>query len=173
MTWKLIGGILVLLSATALGSCMAGKMREQEYLMKEIKKVLMLLGGELTYNKTPLPEAFTLVGNRHKGQMQPFLLSMGEALHQQDGGNFLERWNKEAEQWLLPMPLSKEQKREFMELGECFLGTDAIARDNSLAFYVSRVDQELEQLSKTGKDKAYLYRMLGILGGMFLWILIL
>lgn len=173
MTWKLLGGMLVLLSTTAIGGCLARQMREQERWMKEIKKVLMLLNGELTYNKTPLPEAFTLVGTRHGGQMQRFLLAIGDALRKQNGSGFLDCWKRESEHWLSNAPLNKEQKREFIDLGECFLGADAVARDNNIAFYLSRVDNELEQLSKTVKDKAYLYRMLGVLGGMFLWILIL
>ena len=37
----------------------------------------------------------------------------------------------------------------------------------------SRLEEEIVQLRETGSDKAYLYRMLGMLGGMFLLILVL
>ena len=84
-----------------------------------------------------------------------------------------ELWAAQAEQILSKAPLLKSQKQEFAALGECFSETDSTARENAIAFYLKRLEAELEHLEQTGRDKAYLYRMLGMLGGLFLLVLIL
>lgn len=173
MIWKLIGGTLVLVSAAAIGATLAGGIKAQEAWLKEIKLVFLLLGGELNYNKTPLPDAFLLLAKRHSGPLTPFLQEVGEELGRQSGSILTELWAERAGRLLAHSPLSKGQKQEFMELGECFSETDSKARENAVAFYISRLEAELAQLQKTGKDKAYLYRMLGMLGGLFLLVLIL
>ncbi|MGN0507316.1 MAG: stage III sporulation protein AB [Lachnospiraceae bacterium] len=173
MPWKLMGGALVLVSAAAIGGTFAGRVKEQEVWLKEIKLVFLLLGGELNYNKTPLPEAFILVARRHDGPLTPFLKKVGEELTEQNGRMLKELWAAQAGQILLKAPLLKSQKQEFAALGECFSETDSTARENAIAFYLKRLEAELEHLEQTGRDKAYLYRMLGMLGGLFLLVLIL
>ena len=173
MIWKLIGGMLVLISTAAIGATLAGRIRIQEAWLKEIKLVFLLLGGELNYNKTPLPDAFLLLAKRHSGPLAPFLKEVGEELSSQSGNILKELWAERAKKLLSDSPLSKGQKQEFMELGECFSETDSNARENEVAFYIRRLEAELCKLQQSGKDKAYLYRMLGVLGGAFLLVLIL
>ena len=173
MIWRLIGGTLVLISTAAIGATFAGRIKAQEAWLKEIKLVFLLLGGELNYNKTPLPDAFLLLAKRHSGPLTPFLHEMGEELYSQSGNLLTELWAERARKLLAGSPLSKGQRQEFTELGECFSETDSNARENAIAFYISRLEAELAQLKQTGKDKAYLYRMLGMLGGLFLLVLIL
>lgn len=173
MSWKLIGSVLVLASAAAIGGIFAGRVKEQENWLKEIKLMLLLLSGELKYNKTPLPEALLTVAGRHNGVLTGFFKSLGSELLNQNGMALNELWEKQAERAMKQAVLSTAQKQEFASLGDCFLETDSTARENAVAFYISRLETELETMQKTGRDKAYLYRMLGMLGGMFLLVLIL
>lgn len=173
MPWKLIGGILVLISAAAIGGIFAGRVKEQEEWLKEIKLVLLLLSGELNYHKTPLPEAFLNVAGRHDGALTEFFQNLSEELSEKNGAGFKEVWAEQAERIMQKTPLSTAQKREFVSISECFSETDSAARENTVAFYINRLETELSEFQKTGRDKAYLYRMLGMLGGIFLLILMI
>ena len=62
---KLIGAVLVLVSAYAIGSIFALQIKEQERWLKEIKTTLFLLQGELDYRQVPLPEAVAIIGKRN------------------------------------------------------------------------------------------------------------
>ena len=84
-----------------------------------------------------------------------------------------ELWKKEAESALKECPLSKEQKEEFGNLGLYFMESDKETRRNSLEFYLNRLEEDIVKLRETGADKAYLCRTLGMLGGIFLLILVL
>jgi len=168
---KVLGAVLVLTSATAIGYLLAYQVKEQERWLTDIKLSFLLLSGELEYHQLPLPEAFLLTGTKHGGRMKEFFLQMGEELAQKAGGNFQEIWRKQAEKTLKSAPIKKEQKEEFEQMGVYFTGAEQSVRTHAIEFYTGRLETEIEKLRETGKEKAYLYRMLGMLGGIFLLIL--
>ena len=170
---KLIGAILVLISAYAIGSLLALQVKEQEKWLKDIKTALFLLTGELEYRQVPLPDALSIIGKRHGGRIASFFQTLSEELAQNEGFSLQELWKKEAVTALKDAPLSKAQKEEFSDLGLYFMETDKETRRNSLEFYLKRLEEEIVNLRETGKDKAYLCRTLGMLGGIFLLILVL
>lgn len=171
MVIKTIGAILVLTSSTAIGSLLALQVKEQENWLKDIKMSLFLLAGELEYHQMPLPEAMRLTGMRHGGRMSSFFQRTGKELERREGKSLGVIWKNQAELAMRAAPLKKEQKEEFSEMGIYFTEADSKVRKNALEFYFSRLEEEIVRMRNTGKDKAYLYRMLGMLGGIFLLIL--
>ena len=170
---KLIGAVLVLVSAYAIGSLLALQVKEQEKWLKDIKTTMFLLLGELEYRQVPLPDALELTGKRHGGRLAGFYQSLSAELDKKEGFSLQELWKKQAEPALRDCPLTKEQKEEFSELGLYFTEADKETRRSSLDFYLNRLEEDIVRLRETGGDKAYLCRTLGMLGGIFLLILVL
>lgn len=168
---KAVGAVLVLVSAFAIGSLLALRVKEQEHWLKDIKMTMFLLEGELEYHQMPLPEAVQLVGKRHGGRLERFLWSLGEELKKKEGIALKELWKQQAAVLLKDSPLNREQREEFSELGLYFMEADSKVRKNAIEFYLNRLEEEIIHSRETGADKAYLYRMLGMLGGIFLLIL--
>ena len=84
-----------------------------------------------------------------------------------------ELWKEVAVPALKDSPLTKVQKEEFAELGLYFMESDRETRRNSMEFYLNRLEEDIIGIRKNGADKAYLCRTLGMLGGIFLLILVL
>lgn len=170
---KIIGAVLVLVSAYAIGSLLALQVKEQEKWLKDIKTAMFMLVGELEYRQMPLPEALDTIGHRHGGRLSAFFLVLAEELKKKEGISLKELWHELAVPALKDSPLTKEQKEEFAELGLYFTESDKDTRKNSLDFYLNRLEEDIVKLRETGADKAYLCRTLGMLGGIFLLILVL
>lgn len=170
---KIIGAILVLVSAYAIGSLLALQVKEQEKWLRDSKTALFLLLGELEYRQVPLPDALEIVGKRHGGYLAAFFQATSENLKKKEGISLQEVWRQQAVLFLKESPLTREQKEEFTELGVYFVEADRETRKNSLEFYLNRLEEDIVKLRKTGADKAYLCRTLGMLGGIFLLILVL
>ena len=170
---KMIGAILVLVSAYAIGSLLALQIKEQEKWLKDIKTSLFLLMGELEYRQVPLPDALAIIGKRHGGRLSVFFQELSGELIKKDGLSLRELWKKKAVAALKDAPLKAEQKEEFGELGLYFTESDKETRRSSLEFYLKRLEEEIVGLRENGADKAYLCRTLGMLGGIFLLILVL
>lgn len=170
---KLVGAVLVLVSAYAIGSLLALRVKEQEKWLKDIKTAVFLLLGELEYRKMPLPEAVGIIGQRHGGHLSSFFRVLSEEMKKKDGLTMQELWKVVAAPALKDCPLSKEQKEEFTELGLFFMESDTATRRSSLNFYLDRLEEDIIALRDKGADKAYLCRTLGMLGGIFILILVL
>ena len=170
---KLIGAVLVLVSSCAIGSLLAMQVKEQEKWLKDIKTTLFLLLGELEYRQMPLPEAMELIGTRHNGRLKGFFAGLSAELTKKEGFSLQELWHQQAVPVLKESPLSKSQKEEFAELGLYFMESDRETRKHSLEFYLNRLEEDIVSLRESGGDKAYLCRTLGMLGGIFLLILVL
>lgn len=170
---KLIGAVLVLVSAYAIGSLLALQVKEQEKWLKEMKTAIFLLLGELEYRQVPMPEALEAVGKRHGGRLAAFFQVISEELKKKEGFSLQEIWRNVAVPALKDSPLSKEQKEEFADLGIYFMESDKDTRRSSLEFYLNRLEEDIIKLREHGADKAYLCRTLGMLGGIFLLILVL
>lgn len=170
---KMTGIVLVLVSAYAIGCLFARQVKEREKWLKDIKMAMFLLMGELEYHHQPMPEALELVGERHGGRLERFFKTTAEELKKKEGISMKEIWQQQAGQVLKESPLSREQKEEFAELGLYFMEADKTARKNALEFYLNRLEEDIVSLRETGADKVYLYRTMGMLGGMFLLILVL
>lgn len=170
---KLVGAVLVVVSAYAIGSLLALQVKEREKWLKDMKTALFLLIGELEYRQMPLPEALGMVGSRHGGRLSAFFRVLEEELKKKEGFTLQELWKNIAEPAMKDCPLSKEQKEEFADLGLYFMETDRETRRNSLEFYFRRLEEDIVKQRENGADKAYLCRTLGMLGGIFLLILVL
>lgn len=170
---KLVGAILVLVSAYAIGSLLALQVKEQEKWLKDIKTALFLLMGELEYRQVPLPDALTIIGKRHGGRLSSFFQSLSGELVKKEGFSLQDLWKKTAVASLKDCPLGAEQKEAFGDLGLYFMEADKATRRSSMDFYLSRLEEDIVKSRETGEDKAYLCRTLGMLGGIFLLILVL
>ena len=170
---KLIGAVLVLVSSCAIGGLLALQVKEQERWLKDIKTTLFLLMGELEYRQMPLPEAMELISGRHNGRLKNFFTGLSAELKKKEGFSLRELWQQQAAVALKECPLSKGQREEFAELGLYFMESDKNTRKNSMEFYLKRLEEDIVSLREKGADKAYLCRTLGMLGGIFLLILVL
>jgi len=170
---KLIGAVLVLVSAYAIGSLLALKVKEQEKWLKDMKTSIFLLLGELEYRQIPLPEALEITGTRHGGHLAAFFCVLSKELKKKEGLPLQKLWKSVAVPALKDCPLNKAQKEEFAELGLYFTESDRETRRNALDFYLNRLEEDIIGLRQKGADKAYLCRTLGMLGGIFILILIL
>jgi stage III sporulation protein AB len=170
---KFVGAVLVLVSAYAMGSLLALQVKEQEHWLRDIKTAMFLLLGELEYRQVPLPDALQIIGKRHGGRLAPFFQNLSSELLKKEGVPLQELWKKTSVSALKDCPLKEDQKEAFEELGIYFTETDKETRRNSLDFYLSRLEEDIVKLRETGADKAYLCRTLGMLGGIFLLILVL
>ena len=103
--------------------------------------------------------------------MKEFFLGMAEELEKKEGNRLEVIWRKQATDTLFRAPLKKEQKEAFSELGIYLAEADTKVRKNAMEFYFARLEEEIAALRASEKEKAYLYRTMGMLGGLFLLLI--
>ena len=69
--------------------------------------------------------------------------------------------------------LSKRDKYQLIQFGENLGYLDKEMQMNTLDLFLAQMEEEIYELSKTVKEKTYLYNSLGIMAGIFISIIMI
>lgn len=170
---KIIGAVLVITSSSAFGFYMSSSLKDRIEDMKELKKNILILRGDIRYGSTPLPEAIGAIAGRHEGNFAKFFTHIYEELIKLDGVRFFDIWKIAVEQKLKDTSLNKNDKEHLMKLGENLGYLDKDMQINIIDLYIEQLEAEILEASKVLKEKAHLYNTLGVMAGIFVTIIML
>lgn len=170
---KIIGCMLVIISSTAIGFYFSNDMRCRIEDLRELRKLISLLRGDIRYANTPLPEAISAIARRNKGNFERFFANTCTKLHELSGLTFSDIWKEAVEKELMNTSLAKKDKFHLIQFGESLGYLDKDMQMNTLDLYISQLEDAITELSKTVKEKSYLYNTLGIMAGIFISIVML
>lgn len=170
---KIIGCILVIASSTGMGFYFSSEMRCRIEDLRELKKLIGLLRGDIRYANTPLPEAINSINRRHSGRFQTFFAFVSEQLNELSGHTFSEIWRTAAEKQLMDTSLTKKDKLHLVQFGENLGYLDKDMQMNTIDLYISQLEEEIKDLAKTVREKSYLYNTLGVMAGIFITIIMI
>lgn len=169
---KVVGCILIILSSTLMGFYFSNELKSRINDMKELRKLIVLLRGDIRYGSTPLPEAISAIARRHEGNFKRFFTKVSEKLNERSGDTFSQIWKEAVEKELFTTSLSKKDKYQLIQFGENLGYLDKEMQMNTLDLFLNQLEEEIQEVSKTAKDKAYLYNTLGIMAGIFISIIL-
>lgn len=170
---KIIGCLLVITSTAGMGFFFSNEMRYRVENLKELKKLIVLLRGDIRYANTPLPEAISAIARRHEGVFKLFFTNISLKLHEFSGITFHNIWKEAISKDLGSTSLSKKDKIQLEQFGENLGYLDKDMQMNTLDLYIAQLEEEITDLAKTVKEKSYLYNTLGIMAGLFITIILL
>jgi stage III sporulation protein AB len=168
---KVIGCVLVIVSSTGVGFFFGNELKYRILDMKELRKLMVLLRGDIRYANTPLPEAISSIARRNPGIFEPFFRFTSERLQELSGVTFLNIWKEAVQKQLSCTSLTKKDKLHLIEFGENLGYLDKEMQMNTLDLYITQLADEITELSNTVNEKAYLYNSLGIMSGIFISII--
>lgn len=170
---KLIGCLLVIASTAGIGFFFSNEMKCRVEHLKELKKLIGLLRGDIRYANTPLPEAINAIARRHDGDFTNFFQKISTKLNELSGLTFCSIWKEAVEKDLINTSLVKKDKIHLVQFGENLGYLDKDMQMNTLDLYISQMEDEINDLTKSLKEKTYLYNSLGIMAGLFITIIML
>lgn len=170
---KVIGCILVISSTTGMGFFFSSEMKGRIEDLREFRKLVVLLRGDIRYANTPLPEAISSLARRHNGRFHAFFEKVSIKLQELSGQTFSEIWKAAVGNEMKDTSLTKKDKLQLIQFGENLGYLDKDMQLNTLDLYISQLEDELTELSKSVKEKSYIYNSLGIMAGIFLTIIML
>ncbi|QHQ62778.1 hypothetical protein Ana3638_19990 [Anaerocolumna sedimenticola] len=170
---KVIGCILILSSSAGMGLYFSSELKNRIMDLRELKKIIFLLRGDIRYANTPLPEAVQALSLRHEGKYKTFLSGIADRLNELGGVSFCTIWKEAVVKELDNTSLSKKDLAGLGQFGENLGYLDKDMQINTIDLYISQIEDEIKELSHNVKQKSYLYNSLGVLGGIFITIIML
>lgn len=147
-----------------------------ETMTKELKDMVMVSGmvrGELKYALSPLSDVFLNVSKRTSGTISKWLKVLAERTGEKSMDSFLTIWEECMKMLETESRLNEKQLSQIYELGGILGYLDVESQLNSLSLWEERLRYEYEYQREKSANVKKTANSLGILGGIFLVIIML
>lgn len=171
---KLIGAVLVILAGAGFGACPVHKMKERTKEFEVLYFCLLRLKSEINHGGKPLPEAIKAAADskkdRNEGSYRTIMRNLAKRLEK--GREAYETLLRECvAEGFRDSVITKEEQDAFVDTFLLLGGGDKEKQVQMLSYYAEDVRLAIAQEKQKKKEKSYLYRSLGILGGIFLSVI--
>lgn len=173
MLVKIAGSSLIVCSCSAIGFLVSNNLKERIGELELIKKIFLMMRGEIKYNHATLSEAFGTIGKRLKSPYSFVLLQMSEQLDSLEGQPLSQIWEQNLKEMLKASCLCKEDKEKLLQLGSQLGYLDMEMQLNTIDWYLEQIQEETKSARENLKRNGKLYQTMGVMAGIFLVILML
>ena len=170
---KIFGSIFLLTSATAIGYLKADELKERVRCLKALKRMMILLQGELRFHRATLSEAFENVSERAEKPFNMFLEELAKELENRQYGSFSSVWNELSDKLLNNKGFKKEDKVLLEQLGNSLGYLDLTMQTENLNLAILQTDDAIMNAKEQLEIKGKLYQTMGVTAGAFLSLLII
>lgn len=167
---RILGAVLVIISCSGLGFYMSARYHEHLRTVEKLRKMIFLLKGEIIYANSPLTEAFERTGTKAGGEVGALFERVSARMLGQQGEPFYTIWQEEIDKLPKEVCLSGEDRQNLKGLGEHLGYLDKDMQERTLLLYLEQLDLTIDYLREHKQEKSRLYTSLGIMGGLFLTI---
>lgn len=164
---KLIGSIFILAACTGIGFTKSYEMQNHLGTLEELKKIFYILKSELQYTRAPFAEVFEKIGYKTCEPFQTWLFELCKCINSKKNSTFWEMWRASIEENLKDCRLKEDDLEELKQVGKNLEYTEG------LDLYIEQIEYKIKNLREVYQSKRKICQSLGIMGGVFLVILLL
>ncbi len=172
---KFIGAVLVIFAGAGFGACPVHKLKERIREFEELYFCLLRLKSEISHAVKPLPDAIRCAAESKKATPGGVYRSVMKqlAVRMESGSGAYEKLVTEcAAEGFRDSVLLKEEQDSFVETFLLLGGGDREKQVQMLSYYAEEIRMAIAQEKQRKKERSYMYRSLGVLGGVFLAVLL-
>lgn len=170
---RFIGSVLIIAATTGAGLMYSTEL--QRYLEKllYIRHIIYMLKGEIEYSNAPLSEIFGRVSARVRNPYRAWLKAMEHQIENREADGFSKIWNRSIDKYLGELHLKSTHSLQLKELGTCLGQLDSDTQERTIQFYLNRLELEIEKVREGMASKKRIGNCLGVMGGIFLVIILI
>lgn len=169
---KCIGSMMLLLSGIICGLRYRSILGQRLEQIKCLSRILLRIHSEIRCTLTTLPECFQLAGSQEQDVVGQWFENVGKQLKSNGCLSLEQVWNNEVQSLQRQSCLGKEELQELLRFG-LQLGTlDKQMQLNLIEQLQYNLDTLYHRLDPEIRKKQKLYTSLGILGSLFVIILL-
>lgn len=170
---KMLGSLMVLGASAWTGFWLGDRYYQRVAMLRQWRKTLCFIEGEVRYCQVPLAEVFARVGKRSGKNCGPWMLWLSEELEQYEGKSFCRIWEDGVRKYLEHTALKASDLDQIMELGNQLGFLDTKMQEGLLCQAIRQLDYDILELERTLSQKQRVSRLLGISAGIFCVVMFL
>lgn len=170
---KLAGSILIIGTGILAGMSAADRVRQQYEEMRELQTLLYALRSEILYARACLGEAFLKIGRDAGEPYRGWMMEMSRKMERRQDRMLSVIWKTGVRDALKNSRIQKRDLLRLEELGMQLGDADLEAQIRSLDRYLEELKHSMEEIREGMKIKIRLCQCLGVMGGIFVTILLI
>ena len=164
---KIIGCIFIVTATTGIGFTKSKDMQNHLNTLEELKKLFCLLRSELQYTHAPFTEVFGKISTKTSTPYREWLFQLSQRLKNKTRASFWEIWCLSITEDLNQTYLKEDELQELKNIGKNMEYTE------SLSLFIEQLEYRIKNTREAYRSKRKLCQSMGIMGGIFLVILLL
>ncbi len=170
---QLAGAFIVIHTCAITGICWGAKTTYRIEELEHIQRAMTMLQSDIDFLAMPLPDALEEIGKKSYYIIANLFLKVANEMEKrkQEGGE--EIWKQEVLRWENTTYLEKQDIDAMIHFGTSIGYLDIEQQKASIALLLHYIETTLTQLQQKNKQQQKLYTSMGILGGMFIVVILL
>lgn len=164
---KLIGSVLIITATTGIGFSKSKDLQHHLNMLEELKKLFCLLRSELQYTHATFAEVFSKISTKTITPYREWLSNLSQRLKNKTRGSFWEIWCLSITEDLNATNLKEDELEELKNVGR------NLEYMESLDLFIEQMEYRIKNTREGYRSKRKLCQSMGIMGGIFLVILLL
>lgn len=164
---KIIGSIVIITATTGIGFSKSKELQYHLNALEDLKKLFCLLRSELQYTHAPLAEVFSKISTKTSTSYREWLSNLSRSLMNKTRGSFWEIWCLSITEDLGESNLKEDELQELKNVGK------NMEYIESLDLFIEQLEYKIKNTRESNRSKRKLCQSMGIMGGIFLVILLL
>lgn len=170
---RCIGVLLLMTGSIGIGWSVRTGLKENLNHLYQMRQIFWMFQKEIAYSKAPLPEACRKIGGRVEEPYKRAFFAIKDEMAVNYGTAFPALWEKQMEICMKEVPVSAQDKRIFLDFGNCIGYMDGTMQAEAVEQYVHKLELTIERLEKEMADKSKVIMSLSIMGGLMLAVILL
>lgn len=154
------------------GIMKAERVKNQLDNMKYLQRIISLLQSEIRYSRVFLGEIFHNIGQGTKEPYKSWLLEMSERADAFSGDSMEDIWKSSIERNLKILELPQCELEALKSLGNQLGYADIQVQMRLLDLYQEHLNRTIREVHDEVQTKVRLYHCLGVMGGLFVAVLL-
>jgi stage III sporulation protein AB len=169
---KYIGTFLILYALTAIGWMRAEKIRKRQEERMYLKKLIMMLRGEINYHISSMGECFFQISQRIKEPYRSLFIDLSIEMEEGDGKEFSILWNDIVIKGLQGYLIYNRDLDNLAEIGSHLGYLDKEMQINYLNLYLDNLEESIQEGRKKAATDEKMNKVMGLMAGIFLVVLL-
>lgn len=173
MIIKMIGIVCIMFSTIAIGSIYIDRDKDRLNLLKEIRKMCMLLKGSIRYSGQDLTGVMVDISSRLEIRLKEFLDFIILHMEKMEGDPLCVIWENAVLNKLNYKCLKNTDRESIVKLGDILGYLDKELQIENFEQHIYELNNNIKILEKEMVERSKLYKTISITAGIFIVIIFL
>lgn len=170
---KIVGSIIVMATGSYMGILFSRDVENRYEELCDLRKSFIIIHADISYGSIPIGEILEHVSKQAIPLHSKWLQQLEQHVRKERNQTFAILWRSSIEESLKLSCMNRQDIEELISVGRTMGNVDKSQQLAMLSLYLKKLELRIASLEQEKDKKQKLYRTLGMLGSVFVVVLLI